>query len=81
MRSGSMATFHSIAGVERSSQLFLTDGVRALAHLQLAGDVCRTISAGPQLTKSCHDFLNIWENADPTVPLLKAARTECDASR
>jgi len=70
----------SIAGVERRSQLFLTDGVRALAHLQLAGARMPDHQRGAT-AKSCHDFLNIWENADPTVPLLKAARTECDASR
>ena len=51
------------------------DPIGALAHLQLgrayalAGDETRAKSA-------YQDFLTLWKDADPDIPILKQARTE-----
>lgn len=50
-----------------------SDPVAALAHL----DLCRAyILSGDVSKASYQDFLALWENADPDIPVLKRARAE-----
>src|SRR4029077_6825385 len=47
----------------------------ALAHLQLG----RAYSMGGEMTKAkfaYQDFLTLWKDADPDIPILKEAKTE-----
>jgi serine/threonine protein kinase len=51
------------------------DPVGAMARLQLA----RALSASGDRTKSAavyKDFLTLWKNADPDIPILKQAKAE-----
>ena len=56
--------------------IVLADPVGALAHLQLgrayvvSGDRIKARSA-------YQDFLAIWKDADPDIPILKQAKAEC----
>jgi tetratricopeptide (TPR) repeat protein len=52
-----------------------TDPIGALAHLQLG----RTLALGGDTVKAKSaygDFLDLWKNADPDVPILKEAKAE-----
>jgi hypothetical protein len=55
--------------------IVLADPIGALAHLQLgrayvlAGDRVKAKSA-------YQDFLTLWKNADPDIPVLKQAKAE-----
>jgi hypothetical protein len=54
----------------------LNEPIGALAHLQLgrasamAGDTAKAKSA-------YQDFLTLWKDADPDIPILKEAKAEC----
>jgi eukaryotic-like serine/threonine-protein kinase len=56
--------------------IVLNSPIGVLAHLQIGrayavhGDTTRAKSA-------YQDFLNLWKNADPDIPILKAAKVEC----
>jgi len=60
--------------VNRAS-IAAASGDRALAHLQLArayatqGDIGKARAA-------YQDFLRLWKNADPDIPVLRQAKTE-----
>jgi tetratricopeptide (TPR) repeat protein len=55
--------------------IVLADPIGALAHLQLgrahvvSGDMVRAKNA-------YQDFLTLWKDADPDIPILKQAKTE-----
>ncbi|HET6218962.1 MAG TPA: winged helix-turn-helix domain-containing protein [Acidobacteriaceae bacterium] len=52
-----------------------SDPIGALAHLQLG----RALALSGEKTKAktpYHDFLSLWKDADPDVPILKQARVE-----
>lgn len=55
--------------------IVISDPIGALAHLQLArayvlaGDV-------PRAKASYQNFLGLWKDADPEIPILKQARAE-----
>ena len=55
--------------------IVVTDPIGALAHLQLgrafalAGDTLKAKTA-------YQDFLTLWKDADPHIPIVKAARAE-----
>jgi tetratricopeptide (TPR) repeat protein len=52
-----------------------TDPIGALAHLQLG----RSLALGGDTVKAKSaygDFLDLWKNADPDVPILKEAKAE-----
>jgi eukaryotic-like serine/threonine-protein kinase len=50
--------------------------IGVLAHLKLgraftlSGDVAKAVAA-------YQDFLDIWKDADPDIPILKPAKAEC----
>jgi eukaryotic-like serine/threonine-protein kinase len=56
--------------------IVISDPIGALAHLQIgrayamAGDTAKAKS-------SYHDFLTLWKDADPDIPILKEAKSEC----
>ena len=53
----------------------ISDPIGALAHLQL----CRANALSGDVTKAksaCQDFLTLWKDADPDIPILKQAQTE-----
>lgn len=60
--------------------IIFADPVGALAHLQLgrafaqSGDISQAKAA-------CQDFLTLWKDADPGIPILKQAKAECAALR
>jgi DNA-binding winged helix-turn-helix (wHTH) protein/tetratricopeptide (TPR) repeat protein len=55
--------------------IVMADPVGALAHLQLARAFAA--SGNTEMAKdSYHDFLTIWRDADPDVPVLKQAKSE-----
>jgi len=50
--------------------------IGALAHLQLG----RAYAMQGDITKAraaCNDFLTLWKDADPDIPILKQAKAEC----
>jgi eukaryotic-like serine/threonine-protein kinase len=53
----------------------ISDPIGALAHLQL----CRAYAVSGEVTKAksaCQNFLTLWKDADPDIPILKQAKTE-----
>lgn len=53
----------------------ISDPIGALAHLQL----CRAYALSGEVTKAKsagQDFLTLWKDADPDIPMLKQAKTE-----
>jgi hypothetical protein len=49
--------------------------IAALAHLQLGR--AYTVSGQPDKAKSSYnDFLTLWKDADPDIPILKEAKAE-----
>jgi DNA-binding winged helix-turn-helix (wHTH) protein len=57
------------------SGIVVSDPVGALARLQLARSL---VSAGdlPKAKAAYQDFLTLWKDADPEIPVLKAAQAE-----
>ena len=53
----------------------LSDPIGALAHLQL-GRALHLSGAIAKAKAAYQDFLTLWKDADPDIPLLKQARTE-----
>jgi len=47
----------------------------ALAHLQLGRAYAMTGDAA-KAKAAYQDFLNVWKDADPDIPILKEAKTE-----
>lgn len=55
--------------------IVFADPIGALAHLQLGR--AYVISGDMAKAKNAYqDFLNLWKNADPDIPVLKQARAE-----
>jgi eukaryotic-like serine/threonine-protein kinase len=55
--------------------IVLADPIGALAHLQLGR--AYVVSGDPGKAKSAYqDFLALWKDADPDIPVLKQARAE-----
>ena len=55
--------------------IVLADPIGALAHLQLAR--ARVLSGDKNRGKAeYHEFLTLWKNADPDLPVLRQARAE-----
>ena len=55
--------------------IVVSDPVGVLAHLQLG----RAYALWGDTTKAktaYHDFLTLWKNADPDIPILKQAKAE-----
>ena len=55
--------------------IVVSDPIGALAHLQLG----RALAMSPDKTKAktaYQDFLTLWKDADPNVPILKQAKAE-----
>jgi len=53
----------------------LSDPIGALARLQLGR--AYAVSEGKIKARSAYqDFLKLWQDADPDIPVLKQARTE-----
>jgi len=53
----------------------ISDPIGALAYLQL----CRAYALSGDTTNAksaCQDFLTLWKDADPDIPILKEAKTE-----
>lgn len=51
------------------------DPIGALAHLQLARAFAMPGDQN-KATAACRDFLALWKDADPDVPVLKEAKAE-----
>jgi hypothetical protein len=55
--------------------LAFNDPIGALAHLQLGRAIA--LSGDKAKAKTAYeDFLKLWKEADPEIPILKRARTE-----
>ena len=55
--------------------IVISDPIGALAHLQLG----RAFAMSPDKTKAkaaYQDFLSLWKDADPDIPILKQAKAE-----
>jgi DNA-binding winged helix-turn-helix (wHTH) protein/tetratricopeptide (TPR) repeat protein len=56
--------------------IVVSDPIGALAHLQLGR--AYALSGDKTKAKSAYqDFLTLWKDADPDIPILKQARAEC----
>jgi hypothetical protein len=56
--------------------IVICDPIGALAHLQLGR--AYALSGDKTKAKSAYqDFLTLWNDADPDIPILKQARGEC----
>ena len=55
--------------------IVLADPIGALAHLQL-GRACVASSAMVRAKNAYQDFLTLWKDADPDIPMLKQASAE-----
>jgi eukaryotic-like serine/threonine-protein kinase len=51
------------------------DPIGALAHLEI-GRAYRLAGDAKQAKAAYHDFLTLWKDADPDIPILKQAKTE-----
>ena len=50
--------------------------IGALAHLQLGG--ARVLQGDTVKARAAYqDFLTLWKDADPDIPILKEAKAEC----
>jgi eukaryotic-like serine/threonine-protein kinase len=57
------------------SGILVTDPIRALAHLQLGRAFA--VSGDQAKAKAAYqDFLRLWKDADPDIPILRAAKAE-----
>ena len=55
--------------------IVVSDPIGALAHLQLGRAL--TLSGDKTKAKSAYqDFLTLWKDADPDIPILKQAKAE-----
>jgi hypothetical protein len=82
VRSQSFAAGHQYAEAAAEFQKILdhrgivgADPIGALAHLQLG----RTFALSGDTTKATaayREFLTLWENADPDIPILTQAKSE-----
>jgi predicted Zn-dependent protease len=66
------AEFEKIAGARGPDPLWTG---RALAYLQL-GRAYSLAGEAVKSHKAYEDFLNLWKDADPDIPILKQARAE-----
>lgn len=55
--------------------LVISDPIGALAHLQL-GRAYAMVGDNNNAKSAYEDFLNLWKDADPEIPILKQARVE-----
>jgi eukaryotic-like serine/threonine-protein kinase len=55
--------------------LVFADPIGALAHLQL-GRAMTLVKDRSNATRAYQDFLTLWKDADPDIPILEQARTE-----
>ena len=55
--------------------IVITDPIGALAHLQL-GRAWALSGDRPKAEAAYRDFLTLWKDADPDIPILKEARSE-----
>ena len=55
--------------------IVISDPIGALAHLQLGR--AYALAGGMAKAKSAYqDFLTVWKDADPDIPILKQAKVE-----
>jgi hypothetical protein len=75
MTLGPPSSFHFYPGFQRIASAFLKMVSGWLAHLQLGrayamqGDTAKARSA-------YNDFLTLWKDADPDIPIIKQAKSE-----
>jgi Tfp pilus assembly protein PilF len=56
--------------------IVVSDPIGALAHLQL-GRAYTLLGDKTKAKSAYRDFLALWKDADPGIPILKQAQAEC----